>query len=68
MAPSTRSSCNKVNQALDKDPDKHKNSKAPGKMLGYKITDNERTRKFGIGANSLEMLLQKAQLKFPVSV
>lgn len=67
MAPSTRSNCSKVNQALDKDPDKHKNLKAPAKMLGYKITDNERSRKFGIGANSLEMLLQKAQLKFPVS-
>ncbi|TDG43210.1 hypothetical protein AWZ03_010370 [Drosophila navojoa] len=66
MAPSTRSSCSKVNQTLDKDPDKHKNLKAPAKMLGYKITDNERTRKFGIGANSLEMLLQKAQLKFPL--
>ncbi|XP_017858413.1 PREDICTED: DNA fragmentation factor subunit beta [Drosophila arizonae] len=66
MAPSTRSNCSKVNQALDKDPDKHKSLKAPAKMLGYKITDNERSRKFGIGANSLEMLLQKAQLKFPL--
>ncbi|XP_023160692.2 DNA fragmentation factor subunit beta [Drosophila hydei] len=66
MAPSTRSSCSKADQALDKDPDKHKNLKAPAKMLGYKITDNERTRKYGIGANSLEMLLAKAQLKFPL--
>lgn len=72
MAPSTRSSNSNVNQnsnvqGLDKDPDKQQ-QRATAKMQGYKITDNERTRKYGIGANSLEMLLQKAQLKFPVSL
>lgn len=35
-------------------------------MRGYKVTDNERTRKYGIGANSLEMLIAKAKSKFPV--
>ncbi|KAH8376941.1 hypothetical protein KR093_002306 [Drosophila rubida] len=69
MAPSTRSNCGKNNQTssdkgLDKGRDKE--IEAPGKMQGYKITDNERTRKYGIGANSLEMLIQKAQLKFPL--
>lgn len=37
-------------------------------IKGYKITDNERSRKFGVGANSLEMLKTKAKLKFPVSI
>lgn len=46
--------------------DKEKQIKAPGIMQGYKITDNERSRKYGIGANSLDMLVQKAQLKFPL--
>lgn len=35
-------------------------------MRGYKVTDNERTRKYGIGANSLEMLIAKAKSKFPL--
>ncbi|XP_061400914.1 DNA fragmentation factor subunit beta [Musca vetustissima] len=35
-------------------------------IKGYKITDNERSRKFGVGANSLEMLKTKAKLKFPI--
>ncbi|KAL7741979.1 hypothetical protein ACLKA6_012183 [Drosophila palustris] len=65
MAPSTRSSCSKSSQnstgkGLDKEIE------APAKMQGYKITDNERTRKYGIGANSLDMLVQKALLKFPL--
>ncbi|XP_064547724.1 DNA fragmentation factor subunit beta [Drosophila montana] len=69
MAPSTRSSSSNVIQnsnvqGLDKDPDKQQ--RATAKMQGYKITDNERTRKYGIGVNSLEMLLEKAQLKFPL--
>ncbi|XP_055904368.1 DNA fragmentation factor subunit beta [Eupeodes corollae] len=36
------------------------------KMKGYKVTDNARTKKYGIGANSLKMLLDKAKLKFPI--
>ncbi|XP_004534501.1 DNA fragmentation factor subunit beta [Ceratitis capitata] len=35
-------------------------------MKGYKVTDNERTKKFGIGANTLQMLKDKAKLKFPI--
>ncbi|KAH8414990.1 hypothetical protein KR215_003127 [Drosophila sulfurigaster] len=75
MAPSTRSSsCGKNNQSstgkgLDKgnrDKEKELELESPGKMQGYKITDNERTRKYGIGANSLEMLIRKALLKFPL--
>ncbi|ALC39951.1 Drep-4 [Drosophila busckii] len=66
MAPSTRSS-----KTLDKDRDKDKAKElqlvsSENKMRGFKITDNERTRKYGIGANSLEMLTNKAQLKFPL--
>jgi len=71
MAPTTRNSCNRSSQnstgkATDKDKDKE--TQAPAKMQGYKITDNERTKKYGIGANSLDMLVQKALLKFPVSL
>ncbi|XP_055382020.1 DNA fragmentation factor subunit beta [Condylostylus longicornis] len=38
----------------------------PKEMKGYKITDNQRSRKYGIGANSLKMLKEKAKLKFPI--
>lgn len=78
MAPSTRSSSSNSNNkqnslanGLDKDKDRDKDKghdlEATAKMQGYKISDNDRTRKYGIGANSLKMLLQKAKLKFPVS-
>lgn len=41
----------------------------PAKPIkGYKITDNERSRKYGIGCNSLQMLKAKAKQKFPVSI
>lgn len=40
----------------------------PVPMKGYKIADNERTHKYGIGANSLQMLKSKAKQKFPVSI
>ncbi|XP_022220199.2 DNA fragmentation factor subunit beta isoform X2 [Drosophila obscura] len=59
MAPSTRSSSSSSKQTVTT----KEISTAP--MRGYKITDNERTRKYGIGANSLEMLLTKAKNKFP---
>lgn len=36
------------------------------KMTGYKITTVDRTRKFGITANSLEMLKDRALKKFNV--
>lgn len=79
MAPSTRSSSssksnqNSLAKGSDKDKDKDKDKKdhdleAPAKMQGYKISDNDRSRKYGIGANSLEMIVQKANLKFPVSL
>lgn len=78
MAPSTRSSSsssksnqNTLAKGSDKDKDRDKDKdhglEAPAKMQGYKISDNDRTRKYGIGANSLEMIVQKAKLKFPVS-
>ncbi|KAH8249339.1 hypothetical protein KR032_008611 [Drosophila birchii] len=75
MAPTTRSSKNNKgnsNGAVQdlKDVEslstsREKSAAAP--MRGYKVTDNERTRKYGIGANSLEMLLSKANNKFPLS-
>ncbi|KAL5281687.1 DFFB family protein [Megaselia abdita] len=34
------------------------------KMKGFKITDNSRTRKYGVGAVSLEMLKEKAKSRF----
>ncbi|XP_075149774.1 DNA fragmentation factor-related protein 4 [Haematobia irritans] len=66
MAPTTRSSATTA-----KSENQHKESNdtppTPAKpMKGYKITDNERSRKFGIGANSLQMLKTKAKLKFPI--
>ena len=41
---------------------------APAALKGFKITDNERSKKYGLGANSLQMLKTKAKLKFPVSI
>lgn len=46
----------------------HKEAENKAQIKGYKITDNERSRKFGIGASSLQMLKDKAKLKFPVSL
>lgn len=37
------------------------------KMQGYKVTDNKRSRKFGIAANSLKMLTERAGTKFNVN-
>lgn len=39
----------------------------PAPLKGFKLTDNERSKKYGLGANSLQMLKTKAKLKFPVS-
>ncbi|KAH8412438.1 hypothetical protein KR009_002102 [Drosophila setifemur] len=70
MAPTTRSGINNNNngqQDVFKDmgpPVSNESSPAP--MRGYKVADNERTRKYGIGANSLEMLIAKANNKFPL--
>lgn len=36
-------------------------------MKGYKITDNQRSHRYGIGANSLAMLKEKARKKFPLT-
>jgi len=75
MAPTTRSSPKNNNSSTSQragEALKDANSSAsrettPGApMRGYKVTDNERTRKYGIGANSLEMLIAKAKSKFPV--
>ncbi|XP_068150706.1 DNA fragmentation factor subunit beta [Drosophila tropicalis] len=70
MAPSTRSSSstNKTSNTdtTEKDLKSCNSLTAAAPMRGYKITDNNRTRKFGIGANSLEMLLSKANSKFPL--
>lgn len=35
-------------------------------MQGYKITNNERTRRIGIGADSLKMLIEKSKIKFQI--
>lgn len=35
-------------------------------LTGYKITNVERTKKYGVAANSLKMLLEKASLKLHV--
>lgn len=74
MAPTTRSSKNnnsssQVQAAKDVErlsTSREKTAAAP--MRGYKVTDNERTRKYGIGANCLDMLVAKANHKFPVSL
>ncbi|XP_030377310.1 DNA fragmentation factor subunit beta [Scaptodrosophila lebanonensis] len=68
MAPSTRSSSSNnanANKSAEQAEQKF-GADSPMPMRGYKITDNERTRKYGIGANSLKMLLAKTQLKFPL--
>nr|XP_017105571.2 DNA fragmentation factor subunit beta [Drosophila bipectinata] len=72
MAPATRSSSANQNNNT-KSQEANKNAKAsgskdssPAPMRGYKVTDNERTRKYGIGANSLGMLIEKANNKFPL--
>ncbi|XP_001356124.3 DNA fragmentation factor subunit beta isoform X2 [Drosophila pseudoobscura] len=73
MAPSTRSCSNSVKtnnssskqRATKEDGSSSSKEIPPAPMRGYKITDNERSRKYGIGANSLEVLLTKANNKFP---
>lgn len=74
MAPTTRSSTNANvvenqdnTELLKESPGKANDAADIKPIKGYKITDNERTRKFGIGANCLQMLKTKAKLKFPVS-
>lgn len=73
MAPATRSSsANQNNNSKPQEPNKNvkpsgSKDSPPALMRGYKVTDNERTRKYGIGANSLGMLIEKANNKFPVS-
>lgn len=73
MAPTTRSSSQQQSKkvAIEKCEEKTitKNvTNLPAPLIkGYKITDNERSRKYGIGASSLETLKSKAKLKFPVS-
>lgn len=37
-------------------------------LQGYKVTNVRRTKKYGIAANSLEMLKDKAAAKFQVLV
>ncbi|BFF93794.1 DNA fragmentation factor subunit beta [Drosophila madeirensis] len=70
MAPSTRSSTSaKSSSSKQTATEEGSNSSKAiptSPMRGYKITDNERTRKYGIGANSLEVLLTKANNKFPL--
>lgn len=76
MAPTTRSSSLHQQQQQQKDKEHFEDSvkteqeslKENAVIKGYKITDNERSRKYGIGANSLQMLKTKAKLKFPVSI
>ncbi|XP_013099804.1 DNA fragmentation factor subunit beta [Stomoxys calcitrans] len=71
MAPATRSSIS-TSAATAQNSENHlkesveKTAAIENPMKGYKITDNERSRKFGIGANSLQMLKAKAKLKFPI--
>ncbi|XP_017132394.1 DNA fragmentation factor subunit beta [Drosophila elegans] len=74
MAPTTRSSPKNNNSSSSqklgvavKDVNSSESRQTAGApMRGYKVTDNERTRKYGIGANSLEMLITKANSKFPL--
>lgn len=74
MAPTTRSSQQQQMQLKDKENFEdtvklqEESLKGTAVIKGYKITDNERSRKYGIGANSLQMLKTKAKLKFPVSI
>lgn len=39
-----------------------------GQLKGFKVTDIDRIRKFGIAANSLEMLKAKSSAKFKVRI
>ncbi|XP_065355935.1 DNA fragmentation factor subunit beta [Calliphora vicina] len=74
MAPTTRSSAqqqqNETQAKKENFEDSVKTSLAESPptaiIKGYKITDNERSRKYGIGANSLQMLKTKAKIKFPI--
>lgn len=72
MSPTTRSSSNNkkssqpTGEVLKDVSSSESRGTAGAPMRGYKVTDNERTRKYGIGANSLEMLIAKAKSKFPV--
>lgn len=71
MAPTTRGAAQQQKEIVAKehfeDSVKSDELKPAGVIKGYKITDNERSRKYGIGANSLQMLKTKAKIKFPVS-
>lgn len=70
MAPTTcsvKSEDNKDGGVCGKIGISAKKTTTPPQIKGYKITDNERSKKYGIGANSLQMLKDKAKLKFPVS-
>uniref|UniRef100_A0A034WHR1 DNAation factor subunit beta n=1 Tax=Bactrocera dorsalis TaxID=27457 RepID=A0A034WHR1_BACDO len=72
MAPTTRSVKSEDNKdggvcgKLGISENCAKQTTAPPPIKGYKITDNERSKKYGIGANSLQMLKDKAKLKFPI--
>uniref|UniRef100_A0A182M0H1 CIDE-N domain-containing protein n=1 Tax=Anopheles culicifacies TaxID=139723 RepID=A0A182M0H1_9DIPT len=46
---------------------KEKTKTTGGPLQGYKITDVERSRKFGVAADSLRMLRAKASEKFKIS-
>uniref|UniRef100_A0A182VTZ2 CIDE-N domain-containing protein n=1 Tax=Anopheles minimus TaxID=112268 RepID=A0A182VTZ2_9DIPT len=46
---------------------KEKTTATGGPLQGYKITDVERSRKFGVAADSLRMLRAKASEKFKIS-
>lgn len=35
-------------------------------LVGYKVTNINRTKKYGVAANSLKMLMEKASLKLNV--
>lgn len=37
-------------------------------LKGYKITDNKRSRRFGIGARNLQELKAKAKARFEVNI
>ncbi|XP_037813867.1 DNA fragmentation factor subunit beta isoform X2 [Lucilia sericata] len=72
MAPTTRSTAaqrqQQENETKNKENFEESLVTVSGTAIikGYKITDNERSRKYGIGANSLQMLKTKAKIKFPI--
>ncbi|KNC25286.1 hypothetical protein FF38_02554 [Lucilia cuprina] len=72
MAPTTRSTASQrqqqENETKNKETFEESLVTVSGTALikGYKITDNERSRKYGIGASSLQMLKNKAKIKFPI--